>query len=443
MVYEKRRDPSPIYVYDMGKTAKGWEMKIAVYAQRDFWEDFAQVLQAHEVEFVDPDARGLLSALREFDAMRFERFVIMDEAVGDREILDALGSFVNEPRAERSNMEPAFVSNAFREQPSGFYRTLVMELGITQVIARAEGDGDYDYFGDLVKSLRYPLRRSDVTRLCASPEPQAPVETPVPSKPEPQARPALVDYRKTTRIVFAQPDRKNGSTHTAYACAAALRVLGHKVALVVSEAHANKIRQIYPSVPFDAEAGCIMLADIPVYIGDSPTAVPDGFDYVLCDQGLAFWLFDHGDIRNKAVAEAQLDVYNHADHRIMCSFVAPIGAWEFGYELIERMGARSMSITTFSVFGAPTPEFEERIRMRIASLSERARFVAMPCVTAPLFMARPADVPAAVAEILRPVLSGRDRDALDVRNQAVEPEPEQGSGSSPLRRLFRRKETHG
>lgn len=413
-------------------------MKIAVFAQRDFWEDFSQVLQAHEVELVDPGEVDLITALRAFDGRRFDRFVIMDEAAADAEVQGSLEVFVNEPRAERSNMEPVFVSNAFRERPSAFYRTLIMDLGITQVIAR-DGEGeDYDYFGALVRSLRYPLRRSDVMCLCARPE--EPACAPSASEREALAPQRHVDYRRTTRIVFAQPDRRSGSTHTAYACAAALRVLGRKVALVVSEAHADKIRKIYPRVPFDAEAGCLMLADIPIYIGDSPTSVPEGFDYVLCDQGLAFWLFDHGDIRNKAVADAQLDVYNHADHRVMCSFVAPIGAWEFGYELIENMGARCMSVTTFSVFGAPTPEFEDRIRMRIASLSDRARFVAMPCVHAPLFMASPDDIPAAVAEILRPVLGAKDRGVLDARGQGEGCAPEQIAGKPSLKGLFRRRE---
>lgn len=417
-------------------------MKIAVFAQRDFWEDFSQVLLAHDVEIVDPADLDLISVLRSFDERRFDRFVIMDEAVPDAEVLSSLEAFVNGPRADRSNMEPVFVSNAFRERPSAFYRSLIMDQGVTQVIARGEEDGDYDYFGMLVRSLRYPLRRSDVAWLCqVKPEsrPQAPEKASFDT--EMQSHPMLVDYRRTTRIVFAQPDRRSGSTHTAYACAAALRVLGCKVALVVSEAHAGKIKSIYPRIPFDAETGCLMLADIPIYIGDSPTVVPDGFDYVLCDQGLAFWLFDHGDIRNKAVADTQLDVYNHADHRVMCSFVAPIGAWEFGYEVIENMGARCMSKTTFSVFGAPTPEFEERIRMRIASLSERARFVAMPCVHAPLFMASPDDIPAAVAEILLPVLGAKERGVLDALRRGQEHSPEQIAGKPSFKGLFRRKGT--
>ena len=418
-------------------------MRIAVYAQRDFWEDFSQVLQAHEVEIADPSEADLLSSLRSYDEARFDRFVIMDEVVGDAEVLSALDAFVNEPRADRSNMLPVFVSNALRKQPSDFYRTLIMELGVDQVIARGGEGEDYDYFGELVRSLRYPLRRSDVTRLCANPEAQVPPTRPASAKKDALERPILVDYRRTTRIVFAQPDRRNGSTHTAYACAGSLRSLGFRVALVVAEEHMATVRRVYPHVPFDAEIGRLSLAGVDMYIGDSPVAAPEGYDYVLCDQGLAFWLFDHDDIRRQAVADSQRDVYGHADLRVMCSLIAPIGAWEFARERIKAMGARNMALTTFCVFGAPTPESEDAMRKRVASLSERARFVAMPFIAAPLLIRKADDIPEAIVDLLRPALPPQTRALFDEKSRPEDEEALQ-KGSSRLKGLFNRKETgHG
>lgn len=414
-------------------------MRIAVYAQRDFWEDFSQVLQAHEVEIADPSDVDLLSCLRAYDEVRFDRFVIMDEAAGDAEVISALSSFVNEPRAERSNMLPVFVSNALREQPSVFYRKLIFELGVEQVIARDDEPGDYDYFGELVKSLRYPLRRSDVARLCASPESQAPARSQALPRQEAQGSPVLVDYRRTTRIVFAQPDKRNGSTHTAYACAAALRTLGFRVALVISEDHMATVRRVYPFVPFDAEIGRLSLAGVDMYIGDSPVAAPDGYDYVLCDQGLAFWLFDHDDIRRQTVADLQRDVYGHADMRVMCSLIAPIGAWEFARERIKAMGARNMALTTFCVFGAPTPESEDAMRRRVESLSERARFVAVPFIGAPLLIRRAEDIPDAIVDLLRPALPPQTRALFDEK-AGIELEEAPQKSPSRLTSLFRRKE---
>lgn len=409
-------------------------MKIAVYAQEEFQSDFAAVLQAHEVEFAD-EGGDLLEALREFDSRCFDRFVIMDEAAGDGEVVGALREFVDGPRADRSNMLPVFVSNALREQPSSFYHALVMELGIEQVIACREGS-DYDYFGDLVRTLRYPLRRSDVAHLCAKEEQreelaQAAAQFRVGDEP--------FDYRKTTRIAFAQPARRNGSTHTAYACAAFLSSLGMRVALVGSEAHMATIRRAYPRIPFDDDAGCLCFPGIDMYAGDGYSAVPDGYDYVLIDQGTALWLYEHKDASLIKRANAQLDVFKHVDHRVMCSFASPSGMWEFAREDIKAMGPRLMATTTFSVFGAGSPEIRAAFERRLAGLSERARFVSMPYLPAPLFIKQPQDAPEAVVEMLRKVVSPWAlRRAEAAACPAADPQPEERAREGLFKRMFNR-----
>lgn len=405
-------------------------MKIAVYAQEEFRADFAQVLQTHEVEFVDAGA-DLLEELRAFDALRFDRFVIMDEAVGDRAVLEALEAFVDGPRADRSDMLPVFVSNAFREQPSDFYARLVKDLGVYQVIA-CDGGG-YDYFAALVRSLRHPLRRSDVIRLCPAPaQPAARPKTAAPLSPE------LGDYRRARRIAVAQPSFKGGSTHLSYAISSTLSALGFDVAVVVLEKEMDAMRRTYPLAPFDPAYRRLRFGSLDIYEGDGSNDVPDVYDYVVSDLGVALWIYTHDDPRMQTRAQAQLDAYRNADFHIVSSIVSPSCSWDFGRDLLLEFTPRVAGSTTFAVHGVPNEDVARMIRARIAERSENARFAEVPYLTAPLF-AKGADPD--ILELLTPALPPK----MQRRGQEPEPQPEPQpqAKAGPLSRLFRRKDFEG
>lgn len=382
-------------------------MKIAVYAQKDFWGDFEIALAAFEVNLVSPD-EDLLTALRRFDAELFDRFVIMDEAASDAAVVTALREFLDGPRADRSYMMPVFVSNAFRSQPSAFYSCLIKELGVEQVIAR-DGDG-YDYFAALVRSFRYPLRRSDVLRLCAVQEQEARCQ-PVRHTGEQSEGARLVDYRVPKHIVVAQGQPKSGSTHLTFACAKALDNMKFDVAVVISEDDLRCMRQFFPKAPYAEDLGRLEFGRLDIYSGNNPNDVPPQYDYVVCDIGTASWLYRIDDPRHEERSKAQLGVFRRSNLHILSTFVTPSGAWKFGGEQLEEFGARLASSTTFAVFGASVEAVEANIRKRVESMSEGARYATTPYLPLPLF-SKHADP--AIVEMLRPVLPAKRAErALD------------------------------
>ena len=301
-----------------------------------------------------------------------------------------------------------------------------MELGVVQVIAR-DGEG-YDYFGALVRSLRHPLRRSDVIRLCAAPD-QPPAR---PRAAEP-LDPALSDYRRARRIAIAQPAPKGGSTHLAFACASTLSALGFDVAAVVLGKEMDSLRRTYPLAPYDSAYGRLRFGSLDVYAGDGSNDVPGIYDYVVADLGLALWLYDHEDPRMQTRAQAQLDAYRNSDFHVVSSFVSPACSWDFGRDLLLELSPRVAGTTTFAVFGVPNEDGARGIRARIAERSGSARFAEVPYLPAPLF-AREADP--LIVELLAPVLPAR----MGKAEPEPEPGPEPERKPGPLSRIFRRKD---
>lgn len=354
-------------------------MKIAVFAPDDLRVEFDGALAAHEVEFVDPTS-DLLSELARFERSRFDAFVVMDGVLEtDVEVITVLRAFLeDERRLDTDRMRVVFVSDCMRRCPSGFYSTLVRDLGFYDFVANGTGEVTYDYLSELVRVLARPPQRKDVMRFCVADMAQAAAQE--------RAQGALeVGMRRpiTSRICVAQASGREGSTHLSFAMARALALLGNRVALVLPERHLKALRLSYPKARFDDTFGRVFFNGFEVFAGENPYPPVEGYDYVICDLDQATWLHE-SDSPDYVKRGAQLKrTFFDAELRVYSSFISPTGYWGAGYYFVPKISRRELARTRLAVFGIHGPEMLSMLDDYVRSMNPQAHITPIPTILAP------------------------------------------------------------